>query len=140
MDAFGDLVGDLANADTVGDVLGASADFLFDDELGVTVEWTDTTLWPTSNYRFHNEIKRGWGHSAVLPYHPQNANRIEFQNRATLPVTYYEWYDLRPWRWWNYRSHAGRLHNWIEDPSDPTMLKMDISYGPLVLYDVDAMA
>jgi len=34
---------------------------------------------------------------------------------------------------------AGRLHNWIEDPTDPTMLKMDVTYGPMSLFDVDAM-
>ena len=33
----------------------------------------------------------------------------------------------------------GRLHNWIEDPSDPTDLRMDITYGPMTLFDVDAM-
>lgn len=87
----------------------------------------------TSKYRFKNIPISGWEHNAVLPFHRDDANRVEYQGTPLMPISYYEWFE---WLSWSGRRSD---NNWIEAPSDPTNLQMMLQYGPITMWDTDKM-
>lgn len=83
---------------------------------------------------FDTEIKKGWENNAVLPHGRWDANRIEYQGQAQLPVSYFEWYT------WLYGfSYRRSDDNWLDYPDDPTLMNQQLQYGPITLWDVDQM-
>ena len=61
-----------------------------------------------SGYQYDNTPPPGWGHNSVVPFHPADANRVEFQGRPSLPISYYEWYDVSVWNRANFFFDSAR--------------------------------
>lgn len=59
----------------------------------------------TKKFRYSNNPRPGWGHTAVTPFHINDSNRVEYQGKPSFPITYYEWYDVSEWNRANFFSY-----------------------------------
>lgn len=72
-------------------------------------------------------VPRGWENYATTIRPKETASRVHFQGTPALPITYYRWTDVKD------------VKNYVVEPEDPYQTEMFITYGPMILFDVDQM-
>ena len=72
-------------------------------------------------------VPRGWENYATTIKPKTDANVIHYQGTPALPITYYRWTDPTD------------TQNYVVEPEDPFQTEMFITYGPMLLFDVDRM-
>jgi len=68
---------------------------------------------------------RGWENYSMPIFDKTTASKTYFQGTPALPITFYKWFS--------------EGYNTLVEPEDPFQIEMFITYGPMILFDVDKM-